>query len=117
MSRNTCLDVLKASSCSVDCSRIGGIFTHFDAERGARDVHSVKFSVDFVNAILARHETHRVLFQVDNLHETVVFMARGADDLEVHNIKGRDTTNITHRSLVAQYNERIKFYPHPQNTS
>lgn len=74
-------DVLEAVAVRVDGGRVRGVLAHLDVERRAGYVHAVELDVDLVDAVLARHETHRVLLQVDHLDEAVVLVARRADDL------------------------------------
>ena len=38
--------------------------------------------MDFMNAILARHEPDGIFFHVDDLDEAVILVARGTDDLK-----------------------------------
>ena len=45
-------------------------------------MHSIEFRMDFMNAILARHEPDGIFFHVDDLDEAVILVARGTDDLK-----------------------------------
>lgn len=75
------LDVLQAISVGVDSGRVGGVLADPDVVRRARYVDAVEFHMDLVDTVFARHETNRILLDVDQLDEAIVFVAGWGYDL------------------------------------
>lgn len=71
----TGLDLLQTIAIGVQRRRISIHFTNLDAIGTARYVHSVEFEMDLMDAIIRRHEPHRIRVCVDALDEAIILDA------------------------------------------
>jgi len=74
--------LLQTVTVRVQCRWISVYFTDLDAVRTTRYVHPVELDVNLMDAILPRHEPHRIRIRVDALDEAIVLDAARRHNLE-----------------------------------
>jgi len=78
----TSFDLLQTVAIGVQRRWISIHFTDFDAIRTARYMHPVELDVDLMDAVLRRHESHRIRVSIDALDEAVILNATRRHDLK-----------------------------------
>jgi len=114
--------LFQSVSVGEDESRVGAELTDEHGERAAGDVRLVELDVDVVDAVLARHEAHRVFVLVQLLVEDVLLGARRRLDetleraqsaVQIHVERGR----LVHLRSRDKCNSQVPAYYAPVRTT
>ena len=102
----TGLNSFQTRTGSMDSSGIGYIFANLNAEGWARNMNTIKFDVNGMNAIFAWIETHWSHFTVNGLDEAIIIGSRGSDNLSIQFTLG---TVFAHHKLVGSISLYVTF--------